>query len=64
MGMHRETGLGERPLVRVELDPAIVQPLRKEAAHRDTTLQRLIADLLDAIATDGLVTAVLDDEQS
>ena len=55
-------GIGERPpATKVELDPGIVTPLRREAARRDITLQRLVADLLDAIVVDGLTTAILDD---
>jgi hypothetical protein len=57
----KKTGAPERAMTRVELDAGIVQPLRKEAARRDVSLQRLIADLLDAIATDQLTTAILDD---
>jgi hypothetical protein len=50
------------PAIKVELDPGIVTPLRREAARRGLSVQRLVADLLDTIVTDQLTTAILDDE--
>ena len=44
----------------IEIDPALILALRPEAARRDTTVPRLIHDLLDAIAEDKLTTAILD----
>jgi hypothetical protein len=44
----------------VAIDRALILALRPEAARRDTTVPRLINDLLDVIANDGLVGAVLD----
>jgi hypothetical protein len=57
----KKTGAPERPWTKVELDPGIVVPLRREAARRDMSLQRFVADLLDAVVTDQLTTAILDD---
>jgi hypothetical protein len=37
--------------------------LRPAARQRDTTVPRLIADVIEAVAADGLVTAVLDDDR-
>ena len=45
----------------VELDADLIRLLRPEARRRDVTVGRLVLDLLLAIATDGLATAVLDD---
>jgi hypothetical protein len=57
----KKTGAPERATTKVELDLGVVTPLRKEAARRDMSLQCLVTNLLDAIATDGLTTAILDD---
>ena len=62
--MPAETGIQERPTTKVELDPGIVTPLRKEAARRDMSLQRLVTDLLDVIVADQLMTAILDMDES
>jgi hypothetical protein len=59
----RAAGRGSACLVRrerVEIDHALILALRPEAARRDMTVPRLINDLLDVIASDGLVGAVLD----
>jgi hypothetical protein len=45
----------------VEVGHDLVVRLRPEAARRDLPVKTLIGDLLDVIATDALVTAVLDD---
>jgi hypothetical protein len=52
---------GDRPPTVVEIAHEVVVSLRREARRRDTTVERLARDLLDIIATDGLVGAVLDD---
>ena len=48
------------PPTMVALDHALVVRLRPEAARRDLPVTRLIHDLLDTIARDGLIGAVLD----
>ena len=48
------------PPTMVALDHALVVRLRLEAARRDVPVVRLIYDLLDTIARDGLTGAVLD----
>ena len=50
----------ERPLVKIELPHQTACGLRREAAKRETTLQRLAVELLDLVVDDGLVGAVLD----
>jgi hypothetical protein len=47
-------------VVTIELDAGLVTALRPEAARRGVTVPRLARDLLDTIATDRLVRAVLD----
>jgi hypothetical protein len=49
------------PTTMVALDPGIVQPLRREAARRDVSLQHLVTSLLGVIVEDQLTTAILDD---
>ena len=44
----------------VPIDGLIYLKLRKEAARRDSTVPRLIGDLLSAIVEDRLTSAVLD----
>ena len=44
----------------VEIDHALIVKLRPEARRRDAPVTRLICDLLDTIARDGLTGAVLD----
>ena len=51
----------ERPVVTIEVEHAVVARLRVEAARRDMPVKSLVRNLLDVIASDGLVTAVLDD---
>ena len=53
---------GVRPPVTIEVDHCIVARLRIEAARRERTVKSLILELLDTIANDKLVDAVLDDE--
>jgi hypothetical protein len=50
-----------RPPMTVEVGHDLVVRLRPEAARRDLPVKTLIGDLLDVIAPDALVTAVLDD---
>lgn len=50
----------QRPPTFVELAHDTVLGLRREAAKREMTVARLAQDLLDMIASDGLVAAVLD----
>jgi hypothetical protein len=45
----------------VEIEHEVVVRLRRDAAIREMPVQSLIRELLDVIATDRLVTAVLDD---
>ena len=54
---------GDRPATVVEIAHEVVVSLRREARRRDTTVERLARDLLDIIATDGLVGAVLDTDE-
>jgi hypothetical protein len=44
----------------IEIEHGLVAALRPEARRRDVSVERLIQDLLTTIATDKLVTAVLD----
>jgi hypothetical protein len=46
----------------IELQHELVVRLRFEAASRQTTVVRLVHDLLEVIATGQLTTAILDDE--
>jgi hypothetical protein len=46
----------------VEIDREILVRLRPAAARRDTTIPRLIGDLLEAIAENNLADAVLGGE--
>jgi hypothetical protein len=47
--------------VAVELEHLVAVRLRRAAAVRDVPVKRLINNLLDVIASDQLVDAVLDD---
>jgi hypothetical protein len=47
--------------VAVPIPLAAIRALRPAARLRDTTVPRLIADVIEAVAADGLVGAVLDD---
>jgi hypothetical protein len=49
------------PPLRVEVSHDLVLAYRKEAARRDVSVQRLVAELLDRIAGDQLTSAILDD---
>jgi hypothetical protein len=46
----------------IEIEHSLAATLRPEARRRDVSVARLALDLLGAIASDGLVTAVLDDD--
>jgi hypothetical protein len=48
------------PPTLVAVDHALIVKLRPEARRRDVPVTRLICDLLDTIARDGLTAAVLD----
>jgi hypothetical protein len=45
----------------VEVETDTIRKLRPAAAQRQTTVPRLIRDLLSSIAENDLATAVLDD---
>ncbi len=47
--------------VSIEIPRATVIALRRAARQRDMPVTRLISDLVATVASDGLVTAVLDD---
>jgi hypothetical protein len=47
--------------VTVEISIGAIRALRPAARQRDTTVARLINDLVEVVAADGLVSAVLDD---
>jgi hypothetical protein len=49
--------------VSIEIPLAAVRALRPAARARDISVPRLISDLIETVANDGLVTAVLDDCQ-
>jgi hypothetical protein len=54
-------------IVEVAIPLAVVRALRPAAARRDTTVPRLISDLVEVVSRDNLVSAVLDtpdDDQS
>jgi hypothetical protein len=48
-------------VVAIEISIGAIRALRPAARERDTTVGRLIADLVEAVAADNLVGAVLDD---
>jgi hypothetical protein len=50
-----------RPFVTLEIERTVVARLRREAARRDLPVKALVRDLLEVIAEDQLVNAVLDD---
>jgi hypothetical protein len=54
----------QRTVQEIEVEQATMSTLRREAARRDISVDRLISSLLNAVAADGLVNAVLDDEVS
>jgi hypothetical protein len=51
----------QHKMVSIEIEHAIIVCFRREAQRRDVPVTRLIHDLLDVIAHDRLVDAVLDD---
>ncbi|MDZ7927898.1 MAG: hypothetical protein U5L46_12875 [Agrobacterium sp.] len=59
----RETGyrVGEQNVARIGLNFEIRQMLRPFAAKRNMSVETLITDLVEKIAEDGLVDAVMDD---
>jgi hypothetical protein len=50
--------------VTVEVPIAVIRALRPAARQRDTTVPRLIVDLVEVVAADDLFAALLDDDQS
>lgn len=50
------------PTIAVEIDRDVVAQYRSEAAARGTTVPRLINDILNAVISDQLTRAVLDDD--
>jgi hypothetical protein len=62
---HTHTSHASHPpsqTLRVEVSRAALMTLRKEAAARDTSVDALVAKLIDTIVTDRLIEAVLDDK--
>ena len=53
-----------RPPLMLEIDHATVVRLRPQPAARAVSVQRLVLDLIDAIARDKLAAAVLDVDES
>jgi hypothetical protein len=60
--MHTGSEHPKHPTLSVEIEHALVTAFRSEARRRDVSVARLVYDLLSAIASGGLVTAVLDDD--
>jgi hypothetical protein len=61
--MRPEVGTDRRSLARtttIELQHDLVVRLRSEAANRQTSVTRLVHDLLEIIMTDKLTAAILD----
>jgi hypothetical protein len=56
--------VGVPPPLVIRLENDVVRRLRPAAARRDLNVQALVVALLDAIAEDGLIDAVLDDASS
>jgi hypothetical protein len=56
-----DTGAEQMIAVIKALPIDVRESLSRQARKRDTTLSRLVLDLLTTIALDGLVNAVLDD---
>ncbi len=52
------------PPVQIELEIDLVRRLRPEAARRGVSVAALVRDLLDVVAADQLVDAILDDTDS
>jgi hypothetical protein len=48
------------PPMTLEIDHSLVVAYRRQAATRNVSIQRLVTELLDVIARDGLTAAVLD----
>jgi hypothetical protein len=54
-------GPGVRPPVMIPVEHSVATRLRRAAAERGMPVKSLICELLDVIASDKLVDAVLDD---
>jgi hypothetical protein len=52
------------PTTPVEIDRDLIAQLRPEAAARHTSVPRLIHDILNVIATEGLTKAVRDETEN
>ncbi len=50
--------------MQIELELDLVRRLRPEAARRGVSVAALVRDLLDVVAADQLVGAILDDNDS
>jgi hypothetical protein len=59
--MPRPFGDTSPPYTEIEIDRALIRAFRPEAARRAISVQRLIREILERVATDKLVSAVLDD---
>jgi hypothetical protein len=61
--IHAARPLGDTspPFLAVEIDRDLIRALRPEAASRAISVPRLIREILETVATDKLVGAVLDD---
>jgi hypothetical protein len=46
--------------ISIELEHEIAVKFRREAARREMTVQGLVREILDVVATDRLTTAILD----
>jgi hypothetical protein len=53
----------ERDSVVVEISHDAVRALRLAVRDRDTTVPRLVRDLIEVVAADNLIAAVLDDSR-
>ncbi len=53
--------IGVPPPLTVEVAPDVIRGLRPEAARRGLSVAALVRDLLDVVAADQLVGAILDD---
>jgi hypothetical protein len=64
MRPHIESEAPPRPVTVIEIDLAgdSLIHFRREAQRRDMSVARLVHDLLDVIAADGLTAAILDDQ--
>ncbi len=52
----------DQSVVSIGVPRFVIAQLRKPARERDMPVARLIVDLIATVASDGLVSAVLDDQ--